>query len=695
MDIGKHNETVSQVFGQLAHRLRNRLRPGSGPPSSRPTSQESDQLLDELKQQKFALDQHSIVAITDREGRIIYANDKFCAISKYSREELLGQNHRIIKSGHHSPEFFQEMYQTISRGEVWRGEVMNRAKDGTFYWVHTTIVPFKDSEGCPVRFVAIRTDITDRKRAEQSLRENEERFRMLATCSPVGIFLTDLDGNCVYTNPRWQQIAGLTHDECLGAGWLRGIYSKDADCVIQDWNDSIRAQREFAREFRFRTPQGKVHWGHTRTAVVYSEGKVIGFVGTTEDITERKRAEEQIRSIHASLQQTHQDLLRRNEEIQRFYHTLSHELKTPLTSAREFVSLVNDGLAGQVNPTQKEYLGIALDSCDQMRVCLNDLLDATRLDTGKLRIDVAPVSLGSLVQRLATTFSPAAAENKVRLVCEVEPDLPEVPCDANRITQVVGNLITNAIKFSPAKSTIQLHVATAPAEPDFVQVSVRDHGRGIEADRRDQIFDRLYQVQDGDAAAGKGIGLGLYICREIVQLHGGRIWVESESGRGSTFRFVLPKQTMVQRWNVLVVDDDAQMREMLREILEQAEFKVAVASGGTDALQSMERHLPDVVVLDLAMPEMDGAETLQRIRRQWGALPVILNTGYPDSDIMLRAMEVSPSTVLAKPCMPRQLIEAVRTARQSTETTFWSRRPQADMDNSPGQAQPTSLISKN
>lgn len=635
---------------------------------------DSQRLLEELEQQKFALDQHSIVAITDLAGRIVYANDKFCAISKYSREELLGQDHRIIKSGHHPAEFFRQMYQTITRGEVWRSEIMNRAKDGICYWVDTTIVPFKNAQGKPIRYVAIRTDITERKRAEQAVRENEERFRMLATCSPIGIFLTDLAGRCLYTNPRWQQISGLSLEQSLGDGWTRGIYSKDAVPVVAEWQRCTREGREFLSEFRFQTPSGKVHWARTRTAVVQSEGQVIGYVGTTEDVTERKQAEEQIRAMHTALQHTHRDLLRKNEEIQRFYHTLSHELKTPLTSAREFVAIVQDGLAGSVTETQQEYLGIALESCNQLRVCINDLLDATRLETGKLRIDPKPVALAALAQRITTSFGPEAAEKQVHLRCAAAAGLPEVACDESRMTQVISNLITNALKFTSAGGQIVVAVSAAPCPAGAVEISVRDTGCGLEADQLEHIFDRLYQVRSGDAATGQGIGLGLYICRELVQLHGGQIWVDSARGEGSTFHVLLPPRPAVLHGHVLVVDDDQLLRDMLREILERAEFRVTTADGGNAALRAIERDLPDVVLLDLAMPGVDGAATLRELRKHWGGLPVIVHTGYPDSELMVQAMEVSPFTVLAKPCMPGQLIHAVHAAREQKETTFWSRR---------------------
>src|SRR5207248_1411600 len=178
-------------------------------------------------------------------------------------------------------------------------------------------------------------------------------------------------------------------------------------------------------------------------------GEAMQVLGIMVNITPRKQAEAGRAEIQAKLESTNKDLLRKNEEIQNFYHTLSHELKTPLTSAREFISIVMDGLAGKVNETQLEYLGIAKESCNQLRVFLNDLMDTTRLETGKLRMERKSVALGSLVQQIVRMMNPVAAAKRIRLSETVQPRLPTVLIDEHRITQVITNLLNNALKFTP------------------------------------------------------------------------------------------------------------------------------------------------------------------------------------------------------------------------------------------------------
>jgi signal transduction histidine kinase len=277
-----------------------------------------------------------------------------------------------------------------------------------------------------------------------------------------------------------------------------------------------------------------------------------------------------LRFAGEELMRANRSLVERNAEIQNFYHTLSHELKTPLTSAREFISILMDGLAGPVNDTQLEYLGIAKESCDQLRLYINDLLDVTRLETGKMSIEFRAMALAPLVEQVVNTLAPAATGKNLRLSYDCQPDLPDVPLDQQRIAQVLTNLATNALKFTPAGGQIHISVSAPAATPEYLQVSVRDTGPGIPGDQLDLIFNRLHQAHRNDAIAESrsGLGLGLYICKELVQLHGGRIWAESELGQGSTFIFTLPMRQTPTSHNVLVVDDDPQAIELVCARLE-------------------------------------------------------------------------------------------------------------------------------
>ena len=381
------------------------------------------------------------------------------------------------------------------------------------------------------------------KRVEAALRDSEERFRRAFDDAPIGMSLFSIDGHWLRVNRMLSKIVGYTEAELLATNFQSLIHPDDLDAyraMVKVMLDGKLFSYQMEKRL-YRKDQSLVYITLSVSLLRDRAGKPLYFVAQVENITERKHAEILERTLRRTLELTNQDLLRRNKEIENFYHTVSHELKTPLTSAREFVSIVMDGLAGPVNETQFEYLGIARESCDQLRVCLNDLLDASRLETGKLNLDLKSSSLSQLAKRIVTTLEPTAQKQGLYLSFQAEPGLPTALLDESRITQVLSNLLGNAFKFTPEGGQISVSVSEFTTTPGFLLVSVSDTGRGIASDQLSRIFDRLYQVKKSDADTAQGLGLGLYLCRELVVHHGGDIWVESELDRGSTFFFTIPQ----------------------------------------------------------------------------------------------------------------------------------------------------------
>ncbi len=252
--------------------------------------------LKEIEDLKASLDEHAIVAITDPQGRITYVNEKFCAISQYSRKELLGQDHRLINSGFHSKDFIRELWTTIGHGKVWKGEIKNKAKDGSFYWVDTTIVPFLDEANKPRQYVAIRADITERKRAEEALRESEARFRMMADSAPVLIWISGTDKLCTWFNRQWLEFVGRTMDQELGKGWLENVHPDDITRCLRIYTTSFEARQPFSMEYRLRRHDGQWRWILDTGIPQHGADKLFaGYIGSCMDVTERHQAEERVR----------------------------------------------------------------------------------------------------------------------------------------------------------------------------------------------------------------------------------------------------------------------------------------------------------------------------------------------------------------------------------------------------------------
>jgi PAS domain S-box-containing protein len=617
----------------------------------------------------FEAARDGILILDTETGMVMDVNPFLVERLGFSREEFFGKKVwelGFLKDIAANQAHFAELQQ---QGHVRYEDMPLHTSDGRRIEVEFVSnvyeVDHKKVMQCNIR------DLTERRITEAKLHVSEERFRQITENVADLIALLDLKGRRVYNSPSYRDLlAGSDLD--VGADSFLQIHPADQERIRRIFAQTVSTGVGQRTDYRLIASDGSVHYVESQGSVIREgSGQIANVLVVSRDVTERKSNEVAMQRMQAELEQSNRDLQRRNQEVQAFYHTLSHELKTPLTSAREFVSIVMDGLAGPLTETQLEYLSIAKESCDQLRLYINDLLDVTRLETGKMSIEFQALSLATLVERVVEMLAPAAAGKGISLGYDYQPDLPAVPLDQQRIQQVLTNLTTNAIKFTPAGGQIRVSLSESPAAPECLQVAVRDTGRGIPKDQLDLVFNRLYQV-NGDnrsAESPRGLGLGLYISQELVQLHGGRIWAESELGQGSTFTFTIPKRQEPATLNVLVVDDEAGIRNTLRQLLEKKGYHVTLAGGGAEALGLMRQQLPALVILDLEMPDMDGAETLEQIRKQWGEIPVVVHTGYPEGDLMKRALKGAPFTVVAKPASPEQVLNTVRLlARWNHET---------------------------
>src|SRR5208283_226782 len=481
----------------------------------------------DLADQKFALDQHAIVAMTDVKGSITYVNDKFCTISKYSREELLGQDHRIINSGYHPKEFFQQMYRTIAQGGVWRGEIRNRAKDGSFYWVDSTIVGFAGADGKLEKYVAIRADITERKRAE----EVRERLAAVVESSDDAIIGKTLDGVITTWNHGAEKVFGYSASEAVGKPMQMLVpperANEEADILARvERGESV----EHFETVRVRKDGKGIDVSVTISPIRDSSGAIVGVSKVARDISERKRAEQR-------LADKVEELARSNRDLEQFAYAASHDLQEPLRMVASYTQLLAERYGGKLDENADKFLGYAREGALRMQVLIQDLLAFSRV----MRAGVTRKKLDSnaAFEEAVQSLAAAIAENGAFVT---HTGLPMVWADQTQIAQVFQNLIGNAIKFR-RQAPPQCAVSAEKSGSDWL-FSVRDNGIGIPPEYAENIFVVFQRLHARNEYPGNGIGLA--ICKKIVEHYGGRIWVESQVGQGSTFKFTLPASASTQ-----------------------------------------------------------------------------------------------------------------------------------------------------
>lgn len=480
--------------------------------------EQQEQRRQELANQRFAMDQHAIISITDKRGNITFVNDKFIEVSGYSREELMGKNHRLINSGLHSQNFFNGMWKTIANGKVWRAEICNRAKNGSFYWVDSTIVPFLNEAGRPVQYISIRTDITQQKMLAEKIATSEHKYRSLVENVHEVIFQMDIQGRWLFLNQAWSDISGYDVKDSLGKNFLDFVHPHDLDKAISIFHQlSSKEISAYKGELRFCNSEGKSCWLEVsvQCETEISLDEPI-FTGTLHDISERRRA--------AQLQSE-------------FISVVSHELRTPLTSIRGSLSLLEAGLSGVVTEPQQKLLSIAHKNSQRLIALVNDILDMEKLMADKMSFQMKSVDVVSLVEQAMESNSAYADTYSTRFVLCKHPTTAVVMADAERMMQVLSNLLSNAAKFSPPDRSVDISISM---DSENTRVSICDYGPGIPLEFRPRIFSAFAQADSSDTRKQGGTGLGLKISKTLIEKMGGTIGFESELGAGTCFWFSLP-----------------------------------------------------------------------------------------------------------------------------------------------------------
>lgn len=622
-----------------------------------------------LDNQKFALDQHAIVSITNLDGNIIYANGRFCEISGYSQAELLGSNHRILLSGIHPAEFFTDMWHTISQGKVWHGEICNRNKRGTNYWVDSTIVPLMGGDGLPFQYIAIRTDISARKAIEAQIEEQLRFVEVLLESTPTAIYLKDKQGRYLRFNKAFEQLFGIERDQWIGKT-VFDLVPGDAAAVMHAKDVELyesNSVQTYEASFTNRKT-GVVREGlYWKAPLTDRDGRVTALVGTILDITERNVFEQELRKARHSAEAA-------NKSKSDFLANMSHEIRTPMNGV---IGMTDLALDTPLNEEQREYLTIVKNSAQALMVILNDILDFSKIEAGKLNIETVEFSLPETISQTLKTIVARAEKKGLTLACQFEPGLPDHVCgDPGRIRQILTNLCDNAIKFT-AQGGVTVDVDSKPLEDggSEIHLSVRDTGIGIAADKQQGVFEAFSQADSSTTRQYGGTGLGLTICARLVELMEGRIWVESEPGKGSTFHFTVRVQAplasqaqstieseqsaigqatqVAQRClRILLVEDNPVNQLLATVLLKRWGHIVVLAENGQEAVDLFPTEAWDLVLMDMQMPVMGGLDATRLIRAAEPVdqhTPIIAMTANAMESDRQACLEAGMDDHLAKP----------------------------------------------
>lgn len=633
---------------------------------------------EEIKKFSQAIEQSPVtVIITNLNGYIEYVNQTFVDTTGYTKEEVLGKKPNMLRSNRYDNVFYQNLWNQISKGEIWRGEFEDVKKDGTLFWESAVITPLLNDEKEITHFIAIKEDITERKKVLEDLKKSEDQIRLLLNSTAEAIYGVDLQGNCTFCNPACLTILGYHHpNDLIGKNMHHLIHSKHADgtdypeeeCkIIQAFKLGKGAHIDDEVLWRADSTNFPVeYWSYPQI----SNGEIVGSVVTFVDITERKIIEEQLKKAKEKAEEA-------NKAKSVFLANMSHEIRTPMNAILGFSEILSKNINDQ---TQLSYLSSIQSSGRTLLELINNILDLSRIESGKLNFIYEATSLKNLIQDVVGMFRVSTSQKGLQLNVVVSEKVPNtLYIDDLRVKQVLINLINNSLKFTE-KGYIEVEASVQNKTKKTLDLilKVEDTGIGIPKESFKKIFQAFDQVDRLDNKQYEGTGLGLSITQQLVNQMNGKITLKSEVGKGSVFTVIFEnvrfgeenieveeiieienKHIQFEESTILIVDDVKTNRDVLKGYLSDYNMNCIEAENGQEAITAIKKHKPNLVFLDLRMPVMDGYKTIEIIKQNtdYATIPIIAITASAYSKDKKKALALGFDGYLRKPVSSKDILK--------------------------------------
>ncbi|MBE9076361.1 PAS domain S-box protein [Romeria aff. gracilis LEGE 07310] len=643
-------------------------------------------VIDITERRKAEEARSQLVAIVESSGDAIISkslNNKILSwnagaerLFGYRAAEIIGRSIELL----HPPDYSDQephILKKKQRGErIDHYETVRRRKDGTLIDVSLTVSPIKDQSGQVIGASKIIRDISAQKQSEDRLRVNEAKFRSLIQNSSDIITLLSGDGTILYESPSLEAVLGYLPEDLVGQNVFESIHPDDKAQVLAVFQELVQSSGNILQiEFRFRHQNGTWRYLESTGNNLLQNPAVQAIVVNSRDISERKQSE-------VALKQAKEAAEAATRAKSAFLATMSHEIRTPMNGVLGMTGLLLDT---DLSLEQRDLAETIRISGNALLTIINDILDFSKIESDRLELEHQPFDLRACLEESLNLLAPKAIEKGIELTGLIEPHVPDsVIGDVTRVRQVLVNLLSNAIKFTPegevsAIVTAQPCLGSQPRAYE-IQFAVKDTGIGIPAERMDRLFQSFSQVDASTTRKYGGTGLGLAISKRLSEMMGGRMWVESELGKGSTFFCTIQVEPAVgllearhpdnHSWlagkRVLIVDDSATNRKILTlqtHAWEMIPYAVASGAEALEWLRKAERF--DLAILDMQMPEMDGVTLATQIRRlpscQMLPLMILSSMGRPDQTLLQKA-NVDFAAFLSKPIKQSQLYNVLTAA---------------------------------